>query len=428
MNRTKSEQFYIDKIIGLISSEEREEEFDDDFSTNVSTSKPTPVLSARDLRGTSRSDQRDIVEVTKGSKQTLAEAKSSATKRESSRAEASAESVGMPPGIERATSEGNTIQSESTCGIHVMSKVLLHNICQLLMPIILNASETAKYKRCLATDRFDPENGMSMYTPGSCSPKGFIHIFLLYNFYIYLKPLKDVIKQIGTRTIPITKLFYDMSRGTQNVSMNNELNRLITASPLKWSQTTINATHEMLNDINEILEQIFRLNLYVYVSLERDNSTNQTHGRHAVMMVGMNMRTRTYQIKNTWSKTGIVDSPFNSLKVLLPISNGNFKEYDIVRFILLLPTPREYPPVPDTIDTTTISALASWIPKYFADATGNPMSGVEGFLPNNFRTDREYTSEGHGESGGKRTKNNFKKQYNKQSKKKKIRKTRRYRK
>ena len=247
----------------------------------------------------------------------------------------------------------------------------------------MSKEDNVLYKTSLESHALDPERQqLSVYVPRECSNKGYIKIYLLYNFYQYLRKnyLQAKIKQIGSSGLTIQQLLHDMAADKSHrtyARMNTRLSEL--SGRLRWTQTKIRMNARMIPDVRVILKQILDLNLYVCVLLKSQvQHEGEPHGGHAVMLVGMDRI--NYQIKNTWHDGRIILSRVDNLQVDLPLRSGRVRNYNIKGFNLLLPISLDMEAIAPEYDERNIKSLIDWIGRYRTIA--------QSFIPPEFIRDR----------------------------------------
>jgi hypothetical protein len=278
----------------------------------------------------------------------------------------------VPPYLPRELSDTCTLQGKgTTCNLHAFTKLILQNVCHLLLNLVLTPSERAQYKKCLTDHPVNTDETRYEYTKEECSGNGYFKIAFFHYFYDFLND-----NDINTKDLSKSK--YDIKSLIQAMPQDDEKEQelklyllgAIESTGLKWKQVQIDVNITMIKMIiNHIIKPILNLNLYIRMSLLRGE------GRHSVLLVGLDEPKKQYLIKNSWG------DELDTIPFGVSI-NLRRQEYTLDKLHLLLPMPMDYPePNPSyTLEHSDMQALIQWIHQYTTDAPG--------FLPPTFLSDR----------------------------------------
>ena len=278
----------------------------------------------------------------------------------------------VPPYLPRELSDTCTLQGKGpTCNFHAFTKLILQNVCHLLLNLVLTPSDRAKYKKCLTDHPVNTDKTRYEYTKEECSDNGYFKIAFFYYFYDFLNDNVIVTKNLSKSKYDIKSLIDAMPQDDEKEQeLKYSLLGAIESSGLKWKQVRIDVNKSMIETIiNHIIKPILNLNLYIRLSLTKDE------GRHSVLLVGLDEAKKQYLIKNSWGDE--LDAIPFGVSIRL---RGH--EYTLDKLHLLLPMPLGYPePNPSyTVEHSDMHALIEWVHQYTTDAPG--------FLPPAFLSDR----------------------------------------
>jgi hypothetical protein len=296
-----------------------------------------------------------------------------------------------PPYLSRELSDTCTLQGKgSTCNYHAFTKLILQNVCHLLLNLRLTPSDRAQYKKCLTDHPVNTDKTRYEYTKEECSDNGYFKIAFFYYFYDFLNENDIVTKDLSKSKYDMKSLIEAMPEDDEKEQeLKHSLLGSIESSGLKWKQVRVNVHESMIRMIRtHIIKLVLNLNLYVRMSLTR------TDGKHSVLLVGLDEAKKQYLIKNSWGDE--LDAvPFG---VSIDLRE---RKYVFDQLHLLLPMPLDYPePNPSyTLEHSDMQELIQWIHQYTTDARS--------FLPSVFLSDRMG-----GKSKRKRSKRKTKKYLN----------------
>ncbi len=241
----------------------------------------------------------------------------------------------------------------------------------MLLNLGLNPSDRAKYKKCLTDHPLNTYKKRYEYTKEECSDNGYFKIAFFYYFYDFLNDNDIVTKDLSKSKYDIKSLIEEMPEDNEKEQeLKHSLLGSIESSGLKWKQVRINVNKRMIETIiNHIIKPILNLNLYIRMSLTKDE------GRHSVLLVGLDEAKKQYLIKNSWGDE--LDAvPFG---VSIDLRSH---EYTLDKLHLLLPMPLDYPEPNHsyTVEHSDMHALIQWIHRYTMDSPG--------FLSPTFLSDR----------------------------------------
>jgi len=277
----------------------------------------------------------------------------------------------VPPYLPREVSDTCTLQGKgATCNYHAFSKLILQNVCHLLLNLRLTPSDRTQYKKCLTDHPVNTDKKRYEYTKEECSDNGYFKIAFFYYFYDFLNENDIVTQDLSKSKYDMTSLIEEMPENDEKEQeLKHSLLGSIASSGLKWKQVRIGVNVTMIETIiNHIMKPILNLNLYIRMSLTKDES------RHSVLLVGLDEDKKQYLIKNSWGDE-LDTIPFG-ISVDL-----RSHEYTLDRLHLLLPMPMDYPePNPSYTEHSDMHALIRWIHQYTTDARS--------FLPSIFLSDR----------------------------------------
>jgi len=277
-----------------------------------------------------------------------------------------------PPYLPRELSDTCTLQGKgTTCNYHAFTKLILQNVCHLLLNLVLTPSERAQYKKCLTDHPLNTDKTRHEYTKEECSDNGYFKIAFFYYFYDFLNDNDVVTKDLSKSKYDIKSLIEAMPQDDEKEQeLKHSLLGSIEGSGLKWKQVRIDVNKRMIEMIiNHIIKPILNLNLYIRMSLIKEDS------RHSVLLVGLDEAKKQYLIKNSWG------DELDTIPFGVSVDLRSHK-YTLNRLHLLLPMPIDYPePNPSyTLEHSDMQALIQWIHQYTTDAPG--------FLPPTFLSDR----------------------------------------
>jgi hypothetical protein len=278
----------------------------------------------------------------------------------------------VPPYLPRELSDTCTLQGKgTTCNFHAFTKLILQNVCHLLLNLVLTPSERAQYKKCLTDHPVNTDETRYEYTKEECSGNGYLKIAFFYYFYDFLNKNDIVTQDLSKSKYDMTSLIEAMPEDdAKEQELKHSLLDSIAGSGFKWKQVRIGVNITMIKIIiNHIIKPILNLNLYIRMSLIKGE------GRHSVLLVGLDEPKKQYLIKNSWGDE-LDTIPFG-VSIYL-----RRHEYTLDRLHLLLPMPMDYPePNPSyTSKHSDMQALIQWIHQYTTDAPS--------FLPPTFLSDR----------------------------------------
>jgi hypothetical protein len=278
----------------------------------------------------------------------------------------------VPPYLPRELSDTCTLQGKgTTCNFHAFTKLILQNVCHLLLNLVLTPSERAQYKRCLTDHPLNTDKTRYEYTKEECSGNGYFKIAFFYYFYDFLNDNDIDTKDLSKSKYDIKSLIEAMPQDDEKEQeLKHSLLGSIEGSGLKWKQVQIDVNVTMIKIIiNHIIKPILNLNLYIRMSLIRGK------GKHSVLLVGLDEAKKKYLIKNSWGDE-LDTIPFG---VSIDLRSH---EYTLDKLHLLLPMPMDYPePNPSyALEHLDMQALIQWIHQYTTDAPG--------FLSPTFLSDR----------------------------------------
>jgi hypothetical protein len=277
-----------------------------------------------------------------------------------------------PPYLSRELSDTCTLQGkDTTCKFHAFTKLVLQNVCHLLLNLTLTPTDRVQYKKCLTDHPVNTNKKRYEYTKEECSDNGYFKIAFFYYFYDFLNENGIFTKDLSKSKYDMTSLIKAMPEDDEKEQeLKHSLLDSIESSGLKWKQVRIDVHESMIKIIiNHIIKPILNLNLYIRMSLTKRD------GKHSVLLVGLDETKQQYLVKNSWGDE-LDTIPFG---VSIDLRRH---EYLFDRLHLLLPMPLDYTePNPSyTLEHSDMHALSQWIHQYTMDARS--------FLPSAFLSDR----------------------------------------
>ena len=225
-------------------------------------------------------------------------------------------------------------------------------------------------KKCLTDHPVNTNKKRYEYTKEECSDNGYFKIAFFYYFYDFLNENDIITKDLSKSKYDMTSLIEEMPENDEKEQeLKHSLLGAIESTRLKWKQVRIDVNKRMIEIIiNHIIKPILNLNLYIRMSLTRDES------RHSVLLVGLDEAKKQYLIKNSWG------DDLDTIPFGVSIDLRKHK-YILDRLYLLLPMPLDYPePNPSYTEHSDMQELIRWIHQYTTDARS--------FLPSTFLSDR----------------------------------------
>jgi len=267
--------------------------------------------------------------------------------------------------LERGLSYTCTDQGpQGTCAFHSTAKIILHNVCEVLVNLELSEEEKRLYHQCLSDYPIETAKDIGQYDK-KCSEKGFVKIMFFYYIYHFvernnIKRLDDpdISRLIDTFSeriavvLPLDNPTFIQYRD-QMLDRKREMN-------LMWKPITIGFVDTFLpkgispklhlkNMMDQVVEPILKLNLYVSMLLEG----------HSVVLA--NYADGKFAIKNSWGE--LITYSDLSLKVTL-----NSQTFDLLFLTLMLPMSTtfsyEHHKIPTYILPQHMDDLIAFIPEY----------------------------------------------------------------
>jgi hypothetical protein len=261
---------------------------------------------------------------------------------------------------------------EGTCSFHAVAKIILHDVCEVLVDLRMTEEEKRLYQKCLEDNPIETEKDIGPYTESACSEKGFVKIMLFYYIYNFLKKngikslnhvkITDLINFFPERIAAVSPLDSDMFARykVQMLSRKEELG-------LIWKPITlgfidgflpedVSPTRHLTTIMDKVIKPILQLNLYILMGLE---------GHGVVLANFVSNNGGQFAIKNSWGET----TSFSDVSLNVTLDGTTLKLLFLTLMLPMSTTFSQRHPLPiyvlaPHIRPSHLDELYAFIPEY----------------------------------------------------------------